>query len=99
MQMIAKKVTYSYDCRAVGTGWASGAFDHPFKDLGRNSNLKQIFLPQKVFDYQLFFPSNFQIFLRAWAEWRFCQFAQTRQKLTKGHESGNYFPVIAIAAV
>ena len=47
MQMIAKKVTYSYDCRAVGAKGASGAFDHPslkgspisrfVLDLGRNS--------------------------------------------------------------
>ena len=28
MQMIAKKVTYSYDYRAVGAKGASGTFDH-----------------------------------------------------------------------
>ena len=40
MQMIAKKVTYSYDCRAVGNRRGKGTFDHPDLNSFKKTGLK-----------------------------------------------------------
>ena len=43
MQMIAKKVTYSYDDWAVGNPKGKGTFDHPDLNIFKKTGLKNVY--------------------------------------------------------